>query len=88
MMKKAAVLWFILVGHVGAAAADKPNILFIVCDDLNTHVAPSGYDAVKTPVLSTLAKEGMVFNRAFCQYPVCGPSWASLLHGLYPESVN
>ncbi len=89
MMKKVAVVGAMLATcHVTAAEADKPNILFIVCDDLNTHVTPSGYDAVKTPVLSTLAKEGMVFNRAFCQYPVCGPSRASFLHGLYPESTG
>ncbi len=66
----------------------KPNVLFIVCDDLNTHVSPSGYDAVATPNLESLSREGMTFNRAFCQYPVCGPSRASLLSGLYPESTR
>lgn len=59
-----------------AAAQQKPNILFIVCDDLNTHVSPSGYDDIKTPTLSSFAKGAMTFNRAFCQYPVCGPSRA------------
>ncbi|MEM1444253.1 MAG: sulfatase, partial [Verrucomicrobiota bacterium] len=62
------------------------NILFIVCDDLNTHVSPSGYDPIETPTLAQLAAESMNFRRAFCQYPVCGPSRASFLNGLYPES--
>ncbi len=66
----------------------KKNILFIVCDDLNTHVSPSGYDPIHTPTLSWLASEGMTFTRTFCQYPVCGPSRASFLSGLYPESTG
>ncbi|MCX8238678.1 MAG: sulfatase [Akkermansiaceae bacterium] len=65
---------------------NKKNVLLIVCDDLNTHVSPSGYDHIKTPTLAQFASEAMIFNRAFCQYPVCGPSRASFLNGLYPES--
>lgn len=67
---------------------NKKNVLFIVCDDLNTHVSPSGYDHIKTPALAQFASEAMTFNRAFCQYPVCGPSRASFLHGLYPQSTG
>ena len=67
-------------------AGDRPNVLFIVCDDLNTHVSISGYEPIQTPALDMLAAEGMTFHRAFCQYPVCGPSRASFLNGLYPES--
>ncbi|MBG86337.1 MAG: hypothetical protein CMO80_05485 [Verrucomicrobiales bacterium] len=67
---------------------DKKNILFVVCDDLNTHVSTSGYSPIQTPTLAKLASEGVTFNRAFCQYPVCGPSRASFMHGLYPESTG
>ncbi|MEM9479324.1 MAG: sulfatase [Verrucomicrobiota bacterium] len=66
----------------------KKNILFIVCDDLNTHVSPSGYDPIHTPTLAEFAADAMTFHRAFCQYPVCGPSRASFLNGLYPESTG
>ncbi len=69
-------------------AEEKPNILFIVCDDLNTHIAPSGYSPIITPHLSDFEKESMNFQRAYCQYPVCGPSRASMLHGLYPDSTG
>lgn len=62
------------------------NVLFIVCDDLNTHVQPSGYSPITTPTLSGLAAESLTFTHAFCQYPVCGPSRASMLSGLYPQS--
>ncbi|MDC0157496.1 sulfatase [Verrucomicrobia bacterium] len=66
----------------------KPNVLFVVCDDLNTHVSTSGYEPILTPNLSKLAKESITFNRAFCQYPVCGPSRASFMNGLYPQSTG
>ncbi len=71
-----------------ASSADKPNVLFIVCDDLNTHVSTSGYPDIRTPAFDNLAAAGMTFRRAYCQYPVCGPSRASFLHGLYPQSTG
>ncbi len=71
-----------------AVAAQRPNVLFIVCDDLNTHVSTSGYPHIRTPAFDHLAASGMSFNRAYCQYPVCGPSRASFLHGLYPQSTG
>lgn len=64
----------------------RKNVLLVVCDDLNTHVSPAGYDPIYTPTLAGLAAESMTFRRAFCQYPVCGPSRASFLSGLYPQS--
>jgi len=66
----------------------RPNVLFIVCDDLNTHVSTSGYSNIRTPAMDLLAREGLTFERAYCQYPVCGPSRASFLSGLYPESTG
>lgn len=72
--------------RVAGKTGNGKNVLFIVCDDLNTHVSPSGYDPISTPTLAAFADEAMTFTRAFCQYPVCGPSRASLLNGLYPES--
>ncbi|MEM9368217.1 MAG: sulfatase [Planctomycetota bacterium] len=70
------------------ASAAKPNVLFIVCDDLNTHVSTSGYPHIQTPAFDRLAASGVTFRRAYCQYPVCGPSRASFLHGLYPQSTG
>lgn len=72
----------------GLLAQEKPNILFVVCDDLNTHIKALGYPHIQTPNIDALAKSGMTFPNAFCQYPVCGPSRASFMHGLYPESTG
>lgn len=73
-----------------AVAADKqqPNVLFIVCDDLTTRVSTSGFPDISTPAFDQLAAAGMTFKRAYCQYPVCGPSRASFLHGLYPQATG
>lgn len=77
-----------LIAGTSADGSQRPNILLIVCDDLNTHVSTSGYGQIQTPTFDALAKDGMTFSRAFCQYPVCGPSRASFLSGLHPESTG
>lgn len=63
-----------------------PNILLIVSDDLNTRIGPYMNIDKHTPHLDRLATEGVRFTRAYCQYPLCGPSRASFMSGLYPES--
>ncbi len=68
------------------AAAQQPNILLIVSDDLNTRIGPYTQINDHTPHLDRLAKEGVKFTRTFAQYPVCGPSRASFMSGLYPET--
>ncbi|MGI9472404.1 MAG: sulfatase [Rubripirellula sp.] len=82
------VLFALCLSNALQADTPRPNVLFIVCDDLNTHVSTSGYSPIRTPAFDQLASEGMTFTRAYCQYPVCGPSRASFLHGLYPQSTG
>ncbi len=87
--------WMVLLpGLLGAAAvvpapaAKRPNVLFVISDDLSARITPSGYEGVMTPVLDRLASSATVFQRSYCQYPVCGPSRASFLSGLYPQSTG
>jgi iduronate 2-sulfatase len=70
------------------APESRPNVLLIICDDLNTHVSTSQYPLIHTPSFDELAAAGMTFDRAYCQYPVCNPSRTSFLTGLYPESTG
>lgn len=67
----------------------KPNVLFIAVDDLNDF-PPFGqrYPDALTPNLDRLAKRGMVFTKAHCQYPLCGPSRASVMSGLLPSTLG
>ena len=86
MMSLRAVCLLFLLFVSPCAFAQKPNILLIISDDLNTRIGPyMGIDN-HTPNLDKLAGTGVKFTRAYCQYPVCGPSRASLMSGLYPET--
>lgn len=69
-----------------ARAQQKPNILIIFSDDLNTRIGPYMEIDKHTPNLDRLAKEGVRFTKAYCQFPLCGPSRASIMSGLYPEA--
>jgi iduronate 2-sulfatase len=71
-----------------AAEKQKPNILFMVSDDLTACLGCYGNKVCKTPHLDRLALEGVLFQRAYCQYPVCGPSRASFMSGLYPNTTK
>ena len=78
------VLGFLLTA--GTSGAQPPNVLLIVSDDLNTAIGPYMDLVNHTPHLDRLAERGVRFTRAYSQYPLCGPSRASLMSGLYPET--
>jgi len=65
---------------------EPPNVLLIFSDDLNTRIGPYLAQEGHTPNLDALAKRGVQFDRAYCQFPLCGPSRASIMSGLYPET--
>ena len=70
-----------------AIAAEKKNVVFLICDDLNCDLGSYGHPLVKTPNIDRLAERGTRFDRAYCQYALCGPSRASFLTGLYPDQT-
>ncbi len=65
----------------------KPNVLFLICDDLNCDMGLYGHPQVKTPNIDRLAGRGVRFDNAHCQYALCGPSRASFMTGLYPDQT-
>ena len=69
------------------AASDRPNVLFLICDDLNCDLGSYGHPLVKSPNIDKLARRGVLFKNAHCQYSLCGPSRASFMTGLYPDQT-
>ena len=69
-------------------SSGKPNVLFIVADDLNCAISPYGDPVAVTPNLNRLASRGLTFNRAYCQQAVCNPSRSSFLTGRYPDATG
>ena len=67
----------------------QPNFLFIMVDQLAAPaLAPYGDKMVKAPAIDRLANEGVVFENAYCNFPICGPSRASLHTGKLPFSIG
>jgi arylsulfatase A-like enzyme len=90
-----AVPLFLLVAVVCASAAGaaddrpkRPNVLFLVADDLNCDLHCYGHHQVQSPHIDSLARRGVRFERAYCQFPLCSPSRSSFLTGRRPNVTH
>lgn len=88
-MKPLSYIAFLLFSITLFSQDKKPNVLFIISDDL-TVTAVSSYEnkACHTPNIDKLASEGVKYTKAYTQYPVCGPSRASFMSGYYPNATT
>ena len=90
----AIVLLTLLLGCDGAeparedspSAVGKPNVLFLIVDDLLPLLGCYGATEMHTPSIARLAASGVVFTRAYCQVALCSPSRASVLSGTRPAT--
>lgn len=90
MFVRIFILSFIIIGIPCFGQSDKkPNVLFIISDDL-TATALSSYEnpVCYTPNIDRLASEGIRYTRAYCQVPFCGPSRASMMFSYYPNATK
>ena len=73
---------------VHVSSIERPNILLISIDDLRPDLASYGHPVAKTPSLDAFAESSVLFEKAYSQQAVCGPSRAALLTGLRPSTTG
>ncbi len=85
-MKHLTILITLLIMSPVASASEsaRPNVLFLLIDDLRPELGCYGSPQVVSPHMDRLASRGMRFDRAYCQVPVCGASRAGLMTGILP----
>lgn len=84
----AATVGLNVVAPHAAAAADRPNIVWIVVDDMSADFGCYRPTPVPTPHVDRLAAEGTRFARAFVTAPVCSPSRSALITGMYQTTIG
>ncbi len=87
-----AVLALVLLGTASCASlpprATRPNIVLIVAEDLSPRIGAYGDPVARTPRIDGLAREGVRFTNAFTAAPVCAPSRAALITGVYAQAIG
>ena len=67
---------------------DRPNILWVIAEDMSCHFGYQGQPLVHTPHVDRLAREGVAFSNAYVSSPVCSPSRSALITGMYQTSIG
>src|SRR4051794_9635642 len=83
------ILALTLLITAAAAAAERPNVLLIIADDMAwDDCGAYGHPSIRTPNIDALARAGMRFDRAFLTCSSCSPSRSSLITGRYPHATD
>jgi iduronate 2-sulfatase len=86
--KRLIIFGGIFAGPIAMAEKQPPNVVVIFADDLNDFEGTYGHPLAKTPNMDRFAQQSLRFDRAYCQFPLCGPSRASFMTGLYPNQTG
>ena len=81
-------LLLIVATAPGALAAESPNIIWIIAEDMSCDFGYQGQTLAQTPHVDRLAKEGVAFRNAYVSSPVCSPSRSALITGMYQTSIG
>ncbi len=83
-----AALWLGLGWAAAAGAADRPNVLWLTCEDTGPHLGCYGDGDATTPNLDALAARGLRYRRAWSVAPVCAPARTAIISGMYPSTTG
>ena len=75
-------------GSLGQDLNVKPNILWIVAEDMSEYIPSFGDSTIVTPHLNTLAAEGVCYDNFYSPHPVCAPARAAIITGMYANSIG
>lgn len=90
MLRSKVLLTFLILLALlpGGADAERPNILWIVVDDMSANFSCYGETAIKTPEVDRLARDGLRFTRAYATSPVCSTFRSAMITGMYQNSIG
>lgn len=87
-MKKIFLAGYLFWFSFCLKAQDRPNIIWLMAEDIGPDIECYGMQAVKTPNLNKLAKTGIKFTNAFCTNPICSPSRSAMMTGVHQNKIN
>ena len=87
LLSLTVLVWLVASVAPAAGPAVRPNIVWLIADDLSPELGAYGYPHVRTPHIDRLAAEGVRFNRAFTTAPICSTSRSAFITGLHQTSI-
>jgi len=88
MKLRTFVFFFLSIACIVNAQEKKPNILWIVCEDISPTLSMYGDATAKTPNLDKLATQSIIYQNAFATTGVCAPSRSAIITGMLPTSIG
>ena len=78
----------VLLSHAQTKHHNRPNIVWLMAEDISLDLATYGMPSVQTPHLDQLAKDGIRFNNCFVTNPICSPSRSAMILGTHQQRTN
>lgn len=88
LVKYFSILVFLIFPSFNGLSKERPNIVWINCEDMDEILGCYGDPFAQTPNLDDLAKDGVLFENAFANAPICAPARHCLITGMYPTSTG
>ena len=89
MIRKSLKLIFLFSFLLGFSQSEKPNIIWLVCEDQSTDFFPMyGDDTINLPNLEALADDSVVYENMHATTPVCAPARSAIITGMYPTTLG